>query len=191
LYASDITIVAYCLAAGQLVSQKTVILSICTPAKKFEQAEGGTLLLDEIGEVELSLQAKFDESAIVAITDQRGIINYVNDKILPNPQVFSGRVAWSGPPHHQPNLSFERVHQRLVDHNRERQVWRGEIKNRVKDESYYWVDTSIVPLLNNEGKPYQYVAILRESAHPLVAETVVAANSSSARPWRAAGLMIT
>ncbi|SDS10171.1 PAS domain S-box-containing protein/diguanylate cyclase (GGDEF) domain-containing protein [Pseudomonas oryzae] len=139
----------YKVAAYAFIYRATFLYGVREPYARLEES------LRELGE----LKSVLDAHAIVAFTDARGIITRVNEKSCAVSQYTrselignSFRLVNSG---HHPRTFFRELW-RTISRG---EVWSGEICNRAKDGSLYWLQTTIVPCLGKDGVPEQYIAI--------------------------------
>ena len=107
----------------------------------------------------LKIQRILDEYSIVAITNLNGIITYANKKFCEiskysNDELVgqNHRILKSG---FHPQEFYQAMWSRISKGN----VWRGELKNKAKDGTLYWVKTIIVPIIDKDGKPIEYISI--------------------------------
>ncbi len=119
------------------------------------------LLQNYYGKI-LNLERALDASSLVSVTDAQGIIIYANEKFC-KVSKFS-RNELLGQNHRIINSGY---HSQEFMKNLWRTIvqgdtWSGEIKNRAKDGSIYWVSSTIVPFVDKSGKPYQFFAIRQD-----------------------------
>ncbi|MFQ5461962.1 MAG: ATP-binding protein [Phycisphaerae bacterium] len=167
-----ITLCAVFGVLGALMRRAARIIHQRTMALRDSEAQ----LRRAFNEVE-SQKFALDEHAIVSITDTAGNITYTNDSFCE----ISGymreellgqnhRIIKSS--HHSPE--FYRNLWRTITRG---DVWKGEIKNRRKDGTFYWVSATIVPFSDETGKIVQYVAIRTDISERKEAEEIVRDNS--------------
>jgi PAS domain S-box-containing protein len=122
-------------------------------------------------------QHALNEHAIVSITDVKGDITYVNDKFVRisgySPEELLGhnhRMIQSG----EHSREFFRELWHTVANGK---VWHGQVKNRAKDGSFYWVEATVVPFMNASGKPYQYVSMRTDISNQKAMEQQVQSDA--------------
>ena len=106
-----------------------------------------------------ALLSALNQTALISITDKRGVITFANDRFIETSKYSlreligqNHRILKSG---QQPDSLFDDLWATIS----KGKVWHGQIKNRAKDGSYYWVDTSIAPIIGPTGKPERYIAV--------------------------------
>ena len=140
-----------------------------TLASQIAVAVQNARLFKDVSDIRFAI----DQHAIVATTDQTGRITYVNE-LFEKISKYS-REELLGQDHRLINSAY---HDKEFIRNlwvslANGKVWKGQFRNKAKDGSLYWVDTTIVPFLNDEGKPYQYIAIRNDITAEKLAEAQV------------------
>ena len=158
--------------AGDAVAGAYVIARDVTERKTYERVlekNNDSLLRASI---ELERQ-KFtlDQHAIVSASDAQGIINYVNDKFCEISQY--SREELLGKSHGLLNSGYHppEFFRRMWETISRGEVWHGILRNRKKDGTFYWVDSTIVPFLDKDGRPYRYLSARTDITERVEAET--------------------
>ena len=111
-----------------------------------------------------------DKSANVLITDTSGSIIYVNDDFCKVSKFSREELLGQNPRIVSSYYHDKQFFKEMWETISEGKTWKGDIKNKAKDGSYYWSKATISPLLGDDGKPEQYIAILTDITNQKILE---------------------
>ncbi len=105
------------------------------------------------------IRSALNVANIVSITDEKGIITYVNENFCKITKYEPREVL--GKTHRILNSGFHSAtfFKHLWETLNSGKVWKGEICNKTKDNQHYWTATTIVPFLDKNDKPFQFISI--------------------------------
>ena len=103
-----------------------------------------------------------NESSLVSITDHKGIINYVSDSFCKITQYNSDELLSKNHSIISSGFHSKDFFKEMWSTISKGKIWKGEIKDKTKDGNFIWLDTTIVPFMNETGQPFQFVAIRKD-----------------------------
>ena len=113
----------------------------------------------------------YEGSVLISQTDLKGVITYANKK-------FCEVSAYSidellGKPHNiirhpdMPKTVFYKLWERIISG----QAWNGVLKNLRKDGLYYWVESEILPIKDNNEVVTGYIAVNKPASRKNISES--------------------
>ncbi len=151
----SISIKPICNQAGEIINFIAIQKDINNRKQKEIAIE---TLYKEVADYKFAL----DQSAIVIIFNNEGKIIHVNSKFCEINELTKEELL--GNDYRSINISMrdKRIVKPIWDTLLAGNTWKGELVNRNRNGKTFWADTTIVPLLDADGKPYQFLAIQQD-----------------------------
>jgi len=127
--------------------------------KQFIQNISATVKFNEKEKEFKNLQYAVDLHNIVSITNVKGDIIYANEKLEKLSQYSQEELIGENHRVVKSELHSDFFWKNMWKTIASGDVWHCEVKNIAKDGIPYWVDSTVVPFMNKQGKPYQYISI--------------------------------
>lgn len=118
-----------------------------------------------------------DQSSLVYIADADGFLTYVNDNLCNVSKYPAQELIGQKPSILDSGYHTLEFFEEIWKMTRSGKTWRGQVKNKANDGSYFWLESTVTPFLDSDGIPYQYLSINSDITQTKLAEEALAASN--------------